>query len=169
VVQPSDATSARPVSVELPAFEMRPKLVWRLLLPSLGLGVLVAALWIGVPELGLIAVALAIASGVAWRERIIVLGDTAYHRVIRWHHPLLLDHLVDVTLHYEADAREIPHRELRLLDEVGTHDSISLWWFDNWQTLAGSAAEQVLAGRVKPDPVTRKRLARYLRRLPTDP
>jgi hypothetical protein len=142
--------------------ELRPKLIWRLGMPLLAVVVAIVPPTTSarafVPSVGLLAV-----SVLAWRERVIVVDDVVYHRVWRWHRPLLLDHLTEATIDFESSKDA--HRELRLKDSAGSVEWLSLRWFDNWQPLVTTAARAVLADATKSDPKERRRLRRSLPQL----
>ena len=182
--QPAAAeTSVRtPPPGSVPLAVLRPKVGWRLLLPALwGVSMAVMTGWIesegddGPSFWGwVLVVVLAGGAVAAWRQRIeLHPGVIHRHGILRWSRPLEAVDIEEVTLHYEAGLRDLPHRVLRL-DPYGKRPWLEVsfrWWNQWWLVIRWLTSyctreedgERVWA--VRTDGKTRDRLEPYARPL----
>jgi hypothetical protein len=154
--------------------ELRPKIVWRLLSPTLAVGALVLGwgdwrswqIWLTMAWLTALAIG-------AQRSYIRVEQGTIFRRgLFRWDKPLVLDSLIDISLQRRWGRGDNPHVELSLESRDGTCFSFQPRWWTNADQLLHIVA--VAASANVPDPPprglwklnlnakTRERLAEHL-------
>ena len=138
-----------------PAFELRPKAVWRLLSPAPAVGVLalfwgdwtVWQMWLTMAWLTALAIG-------AQRGCIRVEQGRIFQRLVfRWGKPFLLDHLSEVSLRRKWDRGDNPHIELSMKSSDGTSFSFQPRWWTNADRLIHLVA--VAASADVPDPPPR--------------
>jgi hypothetical protein len=137
-----------------PAVEMRPRPIYRYTAP------LLALVWLGLVRDGtalerfVVPVCLIGITFAAWREFTRLEDGVIYQRgVLRWRKPVILSEVTSVSLHYESDGRDLPHREMQLWWSHGV-TYVSMRWWSN----AKPFLRAVMTELTEPNPQGRRRI-----------
>lgn len=130
----------RTVDLDAP-LEMRPKVVWRVVNPAVGVLFAVAGMASGGPRAWIGGLTFAVLGAAAFRGYIRVQDGVLYRRgTFRWHPPFALDDLTDVAIQRVWYSTIYPHLELRIFDSDRNVETVSLTWWSNWESLAAIVA-----------------------------